>query len=155
MYQSTKRICAGLLLAATISSFALAARPLSKGEVSERAKKALVTNFPNAESINWAESKTGNSFTAYFRLFDVKTVASFDKDGQIISVLRYYKEDRLPLPVLTLIKSKYGDKKIAGVTEFSKDQDVAYYVKLEDNARWYTVRVIGNDMQETERLDKQ
>jgi hypothetical protein len=158
IHHTAKRIAAGLLLAATISSSALAASeaPL-KGEVSERAKKALVKDFPSAESINWTENKNQDVFTAYFRMYDVRTVANFDRDGQLISVLRYYGEDRLPLTVLSLLKTKYAGKTIAGVTEFSKDgnEDVAYYVKLEDDAHWYTVRVIGSDMEQTEKLNKQ
>jgi hypothetical protein len=157
IHHTAKKIGAALVLAATISSFALASTTPTKGEVSERAKKTFVKTFPSAEAINWTESKNGDLYTAYFRMYDVKTVANFDKDGQLISVLRYYGEDRLPLTVLALLKVKYDGKTISGVTEFSKNQneDVAYYVKLEDNSHWYTVKVVGNDMEETERLDKQ
>jgi hypothetical protein len=169
MQQSLKMIAATLMMVATVSSFALGAtstakansasgvKPATSTDASEKAKKSLTHNFPNAESINWVESANGQTYTAYFKLFDVKTVASFDKDGQVINILRYYKEDRLPLDVLTLLKTRYSDKQVAGVTEFSKPDadDIAYYIKLEDKAHWYTVRIVGNDMTETERLDKQ
>jgi hypothetical protein len=150
-----RNLGAGFLLAATLSSAAMAAT--TPTGVSERAKKTFVKTFPKAESINWTESKSGDLYTAYFWLYDVKTVANFDQDGQLISVLRYYGEDRLPLTVLTLVKNKYSDKTISGVTEFSKNgnEDVAYYIKLEDAAHWYTVKVVGNDMEQTEKLDKQ
>jgi hypothetical protein len=156
-FQSLKKMGASLILAATISSFALASNPIPNADVSERAKKTFGKEFPKAESISWTESKSGETYTAYFWMYDVKTVANFDKDGQLISVLRYYKEDRLPLTVLALVRSKYADKTISGVTEFSKNEneDVAYYIKLEDAAHWYTVKVIGNDMELTEKLDKQ
>jgi hypothetical protein len=169
MQQSLKMITASIMMAATISSFALGAtsnakanptshvKPATSSDVSEKAKKSLTHNFPDAESINWVESANGQMYTAYFKLFDVKTVASFDKDGQVVNILRYYKEDRLPLDVLTLLKTRYSGKTVAGVTEFSKPDadDIAYYIKLEDKAHWYTVRIVGTDMTETERLDKQ
>jgi hypothetical protein len=154
--RTAQKIAAGLLLSATISSYALASNAPVR-DVTEKAKKAFVKTFPSAEATNWTESKSGDTYTAYFRMYDVKTVANFDRDGQLISVLRYYGEDRLPLTVLSLLKTKYSDKTIAGVTEFSKNQneDVSYYIKLEDNAHWYTVKIVGNDMEETEKLDKQ
>lgn len=150
------KIAASLLLTATISTYALASNAPVR-DVNDKAKKAFVKSFPNAESINWTESKNGDTYTAYFRMYDVKTVANFDRDGQLVSVLRYYGEDRLPLTVLALLKTKYAGKNIAGVTELSKNgnEDVAYYIKLQDDAHWYTVKIIGNDMEETERLDKQ
>ncbi|TDW99865.1 hypothetical protein [Dinghuibacter silviterrae] len=151
-----QKIAVSLLLSATLTTYALASEAPVR-DVNEKAKKAFVRTFPNAEAINWTESKDGDTYTAYFRMYDVKTVANFDRDGQIISVIRYYGEDRLPLTVLSLLKTRYAGKNIAGVTELSKNQneDVAYYIKLQDDAHWYTVKIIGNDMEETERLDKQ
>jgi hypothetical protein len=151
-----QKIAASLLLSATLTTYALASEAPAR-DINEKAKKAFVRTFPNAEAINWTESKSGDTYTAYFRMYDVKTVANFDRDGQIISVIRYYGEDRLHLTVLALLKSKYADKTIAGVTELSKNQneDVAYFVKLQDDTHWYTVKIVGNDMEQTERLDKQ
>ena len=155
--RNARKLGLTLLMAASITTYTLAATTAPGSDANDKAKKAFVKNFPSAESINWTESKNGDTYTAYFRMYDVKTVANFDRDGQLISVLRYYGEDRLPLTVLALLKTKYADKTIAGVTEFSKNQneDVAYYVKVEDAKFWYTVKVVGNDMEETEKLDKQ
>jgi hypothetical protein len=157
IHTSLKRIGAGLLLAGTISSFALAATiPPSREDVSEQAKRALNSAFPKAESIKWMESKNGEICTAYFWQYDVKTVASFDRDGNAINILRYYKEDHLPVSVLAGVKRKYHDRTIAGVTELTDNNDaVSYYIKLEDNAHWYTVKVSSEGMEQTEKLDKQ
>ncbi len=151
---SLKKICASLLLAGTISSFALAASHPSRTDVSERAKKALSSTFPKAEGISWIENNKANTFTAYFTSYDVKTVANFNKDGDMVSVLRYYKEDHLPVAALSLFRTKYADKTIAGVTEFTQDEEVTYYITCQDSARWYTVKISGNDMEETQRLNK-
>jgi hypothetical protein len=157
IHSSLKRIGAGMLLAGTISSFALAANPLTaKADVSDKAKRALTSAFPQAESIKWMESKNGEVCTAYFWLYDVKTVASYDRDGNVINILRYYKEDHLPVSVLSQVKRKYHDKTIAGVTEMTDSNDeVSYYIKLEDSAHWYTVKVSSDGMEQTEKLDKQ
>lgn len=146
-----------MLIATTTISFAFAGNPLPKTEATDRAQKTFVRDFPNADHVNWVESNNGDLYTAYFKMYDVKTVANFGRDGQLISVLRYYKEDRLPLSVLALVKSEYENMTIFGVTEYSRNrnEDVAYYLRLEDNAHWYTVKVVGNDMDLVEEFDKQ
>jgi hypothetical protein len=155
---SIKKIGATLLLAGTISSFAFATvSPKVREVVSEKAKKTLALNFPKAEGINWSENNGGKTYTANFTLYDVRTIASFDEEGQLISTLRYYMEDRLPISVITTVRKKYPDKTIAGVTEISGSQtgDVVYYLKLEDNTHWYTVKIAGDDVVETEKFEKQ
>jgi hypothetical protein len=157
IHSSLKRIGVSLLLAGTISSFALAtAIPPPRTDVSELAKKALSNSFPKAESVKWMESKNGEVCTAYFWLYDVKTVASYDQEGTLLSIIRYYNEDHLPVAVLSRVKNKYHDRTIAGVTEMTdSNEEVSYYIKMEDKTHWYTVKVADGGMEQTEKLDKQ
>ena len=61
---------------------------------------------------------------------------------------RYYKEQHLPTNILFKLKSKYTDKSIFGVTEFTTSDEVNYYIKLEDSKNWITVKVNGNGQME-------
>lgn len=151
---SLKRMGVSLLLAGALSSVAMATTPTK--EVSDQAKKALTTAFPKAESVKWMESENGEVCTAYFWLYDVKTVAAYNRNGDLINILRYYKEDHLPAGVLAKLKGKYADKTIAGVTELTDaEQNISYFVKLEDAKHWYTVKISDDGMEQTEKLNKQ
>jgi len=51
--------------------------------------------------------------------------------------LRYYEGKELPTNVLVAVKQKYPSQDIFGVTEFTNDEQVIYYIKLY-NGKEYT-----------------
>ena len=61
-------------------------------------------------------------------------------EGNFLSSLRYYKEDMLPLSILHQLKKKYSKRSVFGVTELIVGTDVAYFIKLEDEKTWLTVK---------------
>ena len=128
--------------------------PTRHKDVTDSAKKSLRDKFPEAENVQWVENSAAHRLTAYFDLFDIRTVANFDRDGNLISTIRYYKEDHLPLSVLAKLKTQFAGKSVAGVTEVSQGDDVTYFIRMEDAQKWYTVKVAGGDMTITESFDK-
>ena len=100
IHRTAQKIAASLLLTAALSSYALASNAPVK-DVTEKAKKAFVKTFPSAEATNWTESKSGDTYTAYSRMYDVKTVSPISTATcQLYQrVRKYYGEDRLPLTV--------------------------------------------------------
>jgi hypothetical protein len=54
--------------------------------------------------------------------------------------MRYYGEDQLPLFIRGKMKEKFNGKKVFGVTEVSSQEDLAYYVVLEDAKSWTTIK---------------
>lgn len=148
---SIAKVAAVTLLACTVSMYSFADEVPVK-EVSAEVKHTFEKNFPKAEAVNWVESE--GHYIVYFTLFATKTVANIDKDGNIVSILRYYKEDHLPMNVSAILNRRYADKKIAGVTEYTVGEEVAYYLTLEDAKHWYTVKISGSEMQLIEKLRK-
>ncbi|HEX6182209.1 MAG TPA: hypothetical protein VFZ47_13240 [Chitinophagaceae bacterium] len=106
--------------------------------VNEKVLRAFQETFPIVNEVKWKEY--ANYYTVSFKQHSIQTEVRYDKDGNFLSSLRYYKEDMLPLSVLHQIKKKYSTKSIFGVTELIVGSDVAYFIKLEDEKTWLTVK---------------
>ena len=106
--------------------------------VNEKVLKAFNETFPAVVEVKWKEYD--NYYTVSFRQHSIQSEVRYDKDGNFLSSLRYYKEDMLPLSVLHNLKKKYPTKSIFGVTELIVGTDVAYFVKLEDAKTWLTIK---------------
>jgi hypothetical protein len=106
--------------------------------VNEKVLKAFNETFPVVNEVKWKEYS--NYYTVSFKQHNIQSEVRYDKEGNFLSSLRYYKEDMLPLSVLHQIKKKYAKKDIFGVTELIVGTDVAYFVKLEDEKTWLTIK---------------
>ncbi len=103
---------------------------------------SLVTSFketfPFAENVKWLEDTVGP--VVNFSYNGIKARVNYDKDNNYINSLRYYDESNLPLNILMAIHKRFKDKTIYLVTELSDMNGIQYYVKLEDNRNWYTIK---------------
>jgi hypothetical protein len=106
--------------------------------ISEKMLQTFKQTFPDAQQVVWSEQ--GDKYTVNFRQGDILTKVEYDKDGNFLGSLRYYTEKNLPVTILCRLQKKYSDKKIYGVTEMATDSSVEYYIKLEDETTWMTVR---------------
>ncbi|MGB8191229.1 MAG: hypothetical protein WCF67_04875 [Chitinophagaceae bacterium] len=106
--------------------------------VNEKVLRAFQGTFPLVDEVKWKEYD--NYYTVSFKQQTIQSEVRYDKEGNFLSSLRYYKEDMLPLSVLHQIKKKYPTKTVFGVTELIVGTDVAYFVKLEDEKTWYTIK---------------
>ena len=123
-------------------------------DVSEKVIQAFKKTFPLAEKVNWQEFT--DRYMVNFEESHIRVVVDYDKDGNYLSSKRYYQEDNLPINILYKIRKKYADKKIFGVTELSTELNTEYYVKLEDDKYWTTVKVdSGGRMETVEKFEKQ
>jgi hypothetical protein len=107
--------------------------------VNEKVLQVFKESFPSAKQVVWTES--GDTYTVYFWEDAVRIHITYDKNGGFISSYRYYQESNLPYYLLTSLKRKFPDKKIFGVTELSTDGEIVYYVKMEDEKIWLTVKL--------------
>ena len=125
-----------ILLAAFIlsSSFRLLANPI---DVNEKVLHAFSKTFRNAQNVSWAA--VSNFYEVNFKQDEVIARVTYDKEGNMLKTLRYYKEDHLPLLVMTNLRKKYADKKTYIVIEESSADDTLYHITLEDNKYWYHV----------------
>src|ERR1700754_211884 len=106
--------------------------------ISDKLLQAFKQTFPDAQQVRWAEQE--DKYMVNFKQGDVLTKIEYDKEGNFLSSLRYYSEKNLPVSILCRLQKKYGDKKVFGVTEMTTDSAVEYYIKLEDETNWITVR---------------
>ncbi|HYF32731.1 MAG TPA: hypothetical protein VD993_16510 [Chitinophagaceae bacterium] len=107
-------------------------------DVNEKVLRAFQETFPVVNEVKWKEYD--NYYTVSFKQHTIQSEVRYDKEGNFLSSLRYYKEDMLPLSVLHQLKKKYSKKTIFGVTELIVGADVAYFIKLEDEKTWLTIK---------------
>jgi hypothetical protein len=124
----------------TVCLLSLSAGVFANGNftISDKLLQAFKQTFPDAQQVKWAEQE--DKYMVNFKQGDVLTKIEYDKEGNFLSSLRYYSEKNLPVSILCRLQKKYGDKKVFGVTEMTTDSAVEYYIKLEDDTTWITVR---------------
>jgi hypothetical protein len=137
---SVASICGILLL----SSFSLKALPNGDASVNEKVLKSFNTVFSDASNVQW--SQLGDYYYVSFSQNDMRVRAEYDKNGEMLSSLRYYDAQHLPLNILCNVKKEYPNKSIEVVTEVSIPAGTAYVIQLQDSKGWTIVRsdVNGN-----------
>ena len=124
------------LLVITASSFANAYAP------NEKVLKAFNESFESPQDVTWYEYP--NYFEVSFVQAGARANVTYDKEGNFLSSTRYYGKDYLPVNILCKLQKKYPEKKIFGVTEVTRNDEVTYYIKLEDDKNWTTIKASGN-----------
>ena len=149
-HRSIKKMFFMGLCLLVFSAGAFAAREYN---ISDKMLQTFKQTFPDAQQVVWSEQ--GDKYTVNFRQGDILTKVEYDKDGNFLNSLRYYSEKNLPVTILCRLQKKYSDKKIFGVTEMATESSVEYYIKLEDDTTWTTVRAnIDGSMQVVEKYKK-
>lgn len=112
----------------------------------EKVLKSFETIFSNPKDVKWYEHK--DYYEVSFVQSDIRANVKFDTDGNFMTSTRYYKEQQLPTSILCKLKKRYTNKTVFGVTELTNNEEVNYYIKLQDEKSWYTVKVNGNGSME-------
>ncbi len=108
-------------------------------EVKKDLQQSFQKDFPNAENIHWGENNEGYSVT--FTVKSILTRITYDKKGRFTGSLRNYSEQILPFYLTNKLKKKCPGQEIYGVTEVTSPNDVTYFVKLQSDKYWTTVRL--------------
>lgn len=129
-------ICAALLGAAAYAA----------PDPNEKVLKSFRETFTQAEEVKWDE--TDDYFTVSFVNAGIRSKVNYDKEGNMLSSIRYYSPQLLPLNIFNKLKKEHSKKNLFGVTELTSGNDVTYYVKMEDGKHWFTLKVdeSGNSM---------
>lgn len=123
-------------------------------EVSEKVLKAFRETFTEARQVSWQEND--NHYSVRFLQNDVRYIVYYNRDGVIKRSMRFYQSNLLPVNILKAIKDNYRNKTVYGVTEITDNDEIAYFVKLEDAKYWYTVKLSAYGESEMhEKLKKQ
>lgn len=102
--------------------------------LNERNIKAIrhfIRNYKNATDVKWVKSIEGDD-VVYFNTGDIKNLIFYSPNGSYKGMLREYTEDKLPQEVRHLIKSTYYDFDIFYVKEVNWDNNLVYFVNIED-----------------------
>jgi len=125
-----------ILTAALIAGSTYAFSPF---DPNEKVLKAFNETFSTATEVRWEEFP--KYFAVSFVSGGIRTKVNYDKEGSMISSLRYYNPQLLPLYILNKVSQENSKKKLFGVTEVTVGGNIVYYIKLEDNTSWYTLKV--------------
>ena len=121
--------------------------------VNEKVLQIFQEAFPKAQQVSWQES--GDLYVVNFTMGQVRSRVNYDKDGNFISSIRYFGEEGLPNNILSKIKKRYPHQSIFGVTELESESGLEYFVKLESEKCWTTVKSDSNGyLDEVEKLRK-
>jgi hypothetical protein len=123
-------ICAVLMAAA---AYAYAYEP------NEKVLKSFRETFTQAEDVRWDENS--DFFTVSFLSAGIRSKVNYDKEGNMLSSIRYYSPQMLPLNIFSKMKRENPKKNLFGVTEVTTGNDVTYYIKMEDGKHWFTLKV--------------
>lgn len=140
-----------LILAAmlSISAVALAFDPI----VDARVLKNFNTTFNHAQHVRWEEHK--NFYAVSFFHADIRTIVNYDKSGKMLSSIRYYKPQFLPLGLFDMLKREYSTSSLFGVTEVTIGKDVTYLVKVQEKKHWTTLKLdVHGNTEVVERFRK-
>jgi len=129
-----KKILLALMMIGSLSSFSLP--PVN--DINEKVLKAFNQTFSDAKDAIWSEYDS--YYEVKFKQSEVSARLKYDEEGNVIEAYRYYQEQQLPPYVLGRLKKKYADKKVFGITEVTKESLLEYFITLEDDQHWYTVR---------------
>ena len=132
-------ILSAFLLILSASSFAIMPN--------DKVLRSFNSTFVNAHQVKWFDH--ADSYEVSFVQKDIRSNVKYDHDGNFISSTRYYKAQDLPTSILCKLNKKYAGKNIYGVTEITNNEEVNYYVKLEDAKVWMTIKVSANGIMET------
>lgn len=127
-----------IILSITAALFSLVTFATDPLAVNEKVLTAFNKSFKDAKEVVWSEYE--NFYEVKFTHNTVQAMISYDQEGNILKSRRYYFEDMLPLLIKAKINKRYSDKKIYGVTELASDAEVAYYIILEDEKTWLTIK---------------
>lgn len=106
--------------------------------VNEKVLEAFKKTFHNPQGTQWFENAQG--YEVHFTCDEINSKVWYDKEGNILKTYRYYNEYRLPPYISGRINKKYPDRTIFGVTEITNEAGVSYYIKLEDEKNWTTIK---------------
>jgi hypothetical protein len=108
-------------------------------EVNEKVLKSFKETFTAAEDVKWEEYKT--YYTVSFVHTGIRSKVDYDKNGYVISSIRYYAPQMLPLNIYNILKREHSKKELYGVTEVTYGSEVTYFVKMHDANNWVTIKI--------------
>ncbi len=125
-------------------------KTLTDPVVSPKTLNSFEGMFKRATNARWFE--VDNKFLVKFTRDGRETTAVYNKKGMHIYTISYGSEKHLPADVRMLVKTNYFDCEITHAIEVNTLGKTAWIVKLEDQSRMITVKVLDDQLEETENF---
>ena len=108
-------------------------------EINEKVLKSFNEIFAAAQDVKWEEYK--NYYTVSFVHSGIRSKVNYDNNGYVIGSLRYYAPQNLPLNIYNRLRKQYSKKELYGVIEVTVEAEVTYFVKIQDEKNWMTIKI--------------
>jgi hypothetical protein len=129
----------GLFCLLLLSSQMRASTHRSPADVNAKVIKAFQEAFPQATTVDWKES--GDFYFVHFKEKESVMQIEYDHDGNFIESDKFYTDtDLLPAHLVWELNKRFKGKTIFGVTEVNTELETNYFVKMQDDKEWITVK---------------
>jgi hypothetical protein len=118
------------------------------GKVNGKALIAFQRRYSNAERVRWNDIKEGSYVT--FTLNGIEHKVFYNQRGKWAGSIKSYGEEKLPLYVRGIVKSKYYDYSIFYVQEIEAEESngiPTYLVHIEDGHNFKQIRICNGEME--------
>jgi len=120
-----------ILALAVILTIGLTSAFANKGEeVNQRALSSFNKDFLSAKNVSWQQQKDYAKVT--FSLNNHVMFAYYNKEGELLAVMRNVLSDQLPIHLLTGVKNNYANYWISDLFEMATEDQTTYYVTVEN-----------------------
>jgi hypothetical protein len=109
--------------------------------VSDKAIQAFKKEFSLANNVNWEITRSYVKVT--FNLNSQVLFAYYTQEGERLAVMRNIVSSQLPITLFTSLKKSHADYWITDLFEVASDNEMAYYVTLENADHKITLRSWG------------
>lgn len=120
-----------------VAAFVFASASYAFGPT-QKVLDAFHKTFQQVKEVNW--QNYDNKYEANFSDNNISFRVMYDEEGNVIKSIRYYYGPTLPIFIQAKLAKKYDGKKVFGVTEISTDNELNYYIILEDKNTWTHVQ---------------
>lgn len=120
----------------------------SETTVNEKALEVFAKTFPTIKNVSWADGE--NFSEAYFVEEGTTNRIRYNKAGEVISTIRYYPADKLPVFLHMKVKNRYPGRQIRCVTELATDAGTCYFISVEDAKSWLQLKADASGNMEVE-----
>ena len=121
-------------------------------ELNQKATRDFKKTFSDVNNEKWYSIKNG--FLAEFSLNTTKNRVVYDKKGNWKYTVSYYDEKNLPVEIKAIVKPVYYDYAISRVEEVHANDQIVYFVHVQNDSRLKTLRVCEGEMDLIEDLPK-
>lgn len=122
-------------------------------DINTKAVQNFISRYPEITGVTWFKSSCGLT-GAYFEKSNIRTWVYYDKTGACNYIIRHYYEEKLAAQIKELLSDKFPGFSIFHVSEVTKNEKIAYVVKMQNKTSWKTVKVIGDEMEVVEEYLK-